>query len=89
MIVACVWVISRHHPDIRPDCRALPGLRGLVHVEYSVRDRFPKVATWEDPSPKIRKPASLLGNNVGIDPRYLTGVTTILNLSLSVSRSEP
>ena len=67
----------------------LPGLRGLVHVEYSVRDRFPKVATWEDPSPKIRKPASLLGNNVGIDPRYLTGVTTILNLSLSVSRSEP
>ena len=58
------------HPDIRPDCRALPGLRGLVHVEYSVRDRFPKVAMWEergDPSPKIRKPASLLGNNVGID----------------------
>ena len=39
-----------------------------------VRDQFPKVAMWEergDPSPKIRKPASLLGNNVGIDDVFL------------------
>ena len=36
-------------------------------------DQFPKVAMWEEqgnPSPKIRKPASLLGNNVGIDCSY-------------------
>ena len=74
MIVAYIWVISGHLPDIRPDCRALPDLRDLVHVEYSVHDRYPKVAMWEergDPSPKIRKPASLFGNNVGIDARLV------------------
>jgi len=47
----------------------------LVHVEYSVHDRYPKVAMWEergDPSPKIRKPASLFGNNVGIEWMFST-----------------
>ena len=42
----------------------------LVYVEYSVCDQYPKVAMWEErgnPSPKIRKPASILGNNISID----------------------